>query len=178
MVGIDILRSNVVACKGRWRNRSYVVADLNMLPFCEGAFDGVVSADVLEHVEGKTVAINELARVTRKGGFLVGCSSNVLYPILWLDDKLAWLMKPLVMKLADKGHYDRHSRFSPTSLVKVLSSTGYQLDFWSLLGYPQFCVHRHASKKLVLPWILFDKLTKAKIFLYFKEILVWQARRV
>jgi ubiquinone/menaquinone biosynthesis C-methylase UbiE len=178
LVCVDSLRSNVVACRGRWRKRSYVVADLTMLPFCEGAFEGVVCADVLEHIDDKTATINEFATVTREGGFFIGCSSNILNLILWLDVKFQGLMKPLVMKFADARHYDRHSRFSPSSLAKTLKSAGYLIDCLCLLGYPQFSVERSSSQGIALPWILFDRLTNVRILRYFKEILVWRAKRV
>ena len=177
LVGIDILRANVVACRRRWGKRSYVVGDLNLLPFIEGAFGGAISADVLEHVEDTTAAVNELARVTQRGGFFVGCSTNILNPLLWLDVKFPMLMKPLEMKLADAGHYGRHYRFSPSSLKKTLNSTGYRMDYLYLIGLPQFSQKRNLIWIARL-WVLFDRLTKNKILLYFKEMLVWQATRV
>lgn len=177
VVGVDVLRANIVACRQRWRNRSYVAADLTMLPFIEGAFGGALSADVLEHVDDKAAAVNESARITRRGGFFIGCSSNILNPVLWLDAKFPMLMKPLVMKLAEPGHYERHSRFSPSSLTKALNSTGYRMDCLYLLGFPQFSQTR-TLPGLARLWVLFDRLTKKKALLYLKEILVWQATRV
>ena len=177
LVGLDILRANVEACKRKWGNRDYVIGDLTMLPFIEGAFMGAISANVLEHVNDKTVAVNELARVTKIGGFFVGCSTNIFNPVLWMDVQFPMLMKPFEMKLADPWHYGRHSRFSPSSLMKTLNSTGYQIDCWYLLGLPQFSKTRN-FKQIARLWILFDRLTKRKILQYFKEMLVWQATRV
>jgi ubiquinone/menaquinone biosynthesis C-methylase UbiE len=177
LVGIDVSRDNVEACKRRWRKRMYVVADLKMLPFVEGTFGGVFSADVLEHVDDKTAAVDELARTTKRGGFFVGSSSNILNPVLWLDAKFPLLMKPLVIKLAEPGHYYRHSRFSPSTLKKTLKLKGYRMDCLYLLGYPQFDQTRPLLGLAPL-WILFDQLTKKKALLYLKEILVWQATRV
>jgi SAM-dependent methyltransferase len=178
LVGVDILRTNVAVCRKQWRNRSYVVADLTMLPFIKGAFGGAMSADVLEHIDDKTMAINELARITRSGGFFIGSSTNILNPVLWLDAKFPMLLKPLEKKLSEPGHYDRHSRFSPSSLTKTLNSTGYRINYLYLLGYPQFSLTKPTSSGLALLWIVFDKLTKKKILVYFKEILIWQATRL
>lgn len=51
---------------------SYPEASVLDLPFEDGAFDGVVSDQVLEHVEGDPQrAIDECFRVTRPGGFAV-----------------------------------------------------------------------------------------------------------
>jgi ubiquinone/menaquinone biosynthesis C-methylase UbiE len=177
LIGIDVLRANVEACRRRWRKRMYVVADLTMLPFAEGAFGGALSADVLEHVGDKTAAVNELARTTKIDGFFVGCSSNILNPVLFLDAKFPLLMKPLVMKFAEQGHYERQSRFSPQALKKTLKLTGYRMDCLYLLGYPQF-EQTNTLPGLTYLWILFDKLTRKKALVYLKEILVWQATRV
>lgn len=108
--------------------------------------------------------------------FFVGCSTNILNPVLWLDVKFPMLTKPFVMKLSSSRHYDRHFRFSPSSLKKILNSAGYRIDRLYLLGMPQFSLTRNLIGVERL-WILFDRLTKKKILLYFKEILLWQATK-
>ncbi len=40
------------------------------LPFADGAFDRVIASEILEHIPPDTIAIDELARVTRVGGTL------------------------------------------------------------------------------------------------------------
>lgn len=40
------------------------------LPFVDGAFDRVIASEILEHIPADTIAIAELARVTRVGGTL------------------------------------------------------------------------------------------------------------
>ncbi len=56
-----------------------VVADLTRLPFRDGAFDGVLCEQVLEHViDPKAVAV-ELERVTKPGG-LIHVASPFLFP--------------------------------------------------------------------------------------------------
>jgi 2-polyprenyl-3-methyl-5-hydroxy-6-metoxy-1,4-benzoquinol methylase len=45
-----------------------VCAALPHLAFCEGAFDAVVGASVVNHVADPRAAVAELARVTRTGG--------------------------------------------------------------------------------------------------------------
>jgi SAM-dependent methyltransferase len=177
-VSVDILRANIIACRRLWKERSYVIADLTMLPFIEGSFDGALSVDVLEHVDNKTAAINELARITSDKGFFIGCSSNIMNPIFWLDVKLPMLMKPLVMKLATPGHYDRHSRFSPSSLNKTLDGARYRLNYLYFIGFPTFSRAIAYDQPLIaLGWVLFDKVTKKKPLLYLKEMLVWQATK-
>jgi SAM-dependent methyltransferase len=40
------------------------------LPFADGAFDRVIASEILEHIPTDTIAMEELARVTRIGGTL------------------------------------------------------------------------------------------------------------
>lgn len=174
IVGVDILRYNLLATKHLRKNLSCVVCDLTWLPFKEDAFGGAMSVDVLEHVDNKTAVISELARVTMKSGFFIGSSTNLLNPILWLDAKLPLLMKPLVMKFAP-GHYDRHSRFSPSSLNCALNSAGYRVDYLALLGGTLF--NKKKLPWVAYLWILFDKFTRKKPLIYLKEIIVWKAVR-
>ena len=176
IVGIDILRDNVIASKRKWVDRSFVVGDLLKLPFVEGAFGGAISANVLEHVSSKILAVEELARVTNELGFFAGCSTNILNPVLWLDVKFPIITKPFEKKLADPGHYGRHSRFSPSSLENTLLTAGYRLDYLSILGLPQFS-HSPIKPWIAYLWILFDKLTNMRMFSIFKEMLVWQATK-
>jgi len=188
VVGVDILHANAVASKRLWRNNNYVAADLTRLPFIDGAFYGVLSVNVIEHVDDKNAAIGELSRITQKGGFFVGCSTNLLNPAAWLDVNLSILMKPFIMKYMP-GQYDRHSRFSPASLVSTFTIARYQMDCYALLGDALFTnkkvpwsVCRKFLKnermiRLAYLWIIFDKITKKKPLLFFKEILVWQATR-
>lgn len=47
-----------------------VVGDAARLPFADGAFDGVVCANLLEHVPSPPAVLAEAARVLRQGGWL------------------------------------------------------------------------------------------------------------
>lgn len=63
----------------------FVEADLNgRLPFADGQFDGVVSVEVLEHLENHVSFIRELLRITRPGGSLILTTPNILsIPSRW-----------------------------------------------------------------------------------------------
>jgi len=70
-VGCDLAQSAVALC-GRRGLRRALVADVNHLPFKDGAFGGVICSDVLECGEvDERLAVAELARVTRPGGPIV-----------------------------------------------------------------------------------------------------------
>jgi SAM-dependent methyltransferase len=66
------------------RTAPAVIADIESLPFRDGAFDFSVCAHVLEHVEDPAKAANELSRISRRG--YVETPSNLhekLFPIGW-----------------------------------------------------------------------------------------------
>jgi ubiquinone/menaquinone biosynthesis C-methylase UbiE len=47
---------------------AYVAADVTLLPFADGSFDGITCGYVLEHVPDPPLGLSELARVLRTGG--------------------------------------------------------------------------------------------------------------
>ena len=55
------------------------VADVQELPFDDGAFDVAVAAWMLYHVPDRVRAVGELARVLRPGGRLVAATNSVLH---------------------------------------------------------------------------------------------------
>jgi ubiquinone/menaquinone biosynthesis C-methylase UbiE len=57
---------------------AFITADIERLPFPDGAFDLVCSFETIEHVPSPGAAVRELVRVTRVGGRLVITSPNYL----------------------------------------------------------------------------------------------------
>jgi len=70
-----------------------VAGDMRHLPFGNGCFDKAVSMTALEFIEDGKQAVNDLFRVTKKGGVVVVTTLNSLSP--WADRR---------KKEADKGH--------------------------------------------------------------------------
>jgi ubiquinone/menaquinone biosynthesis C-methylase UbiE len=68
-VGIDLSRG--MLSKARARGLNVVHGSVTALPFADASFDTVCSFKVLAHVPDISVALEELARVTRPGGHLV-----------------------------------------------------------------------------------------------------------
>jgi SAM-dependent methyltransferase len=58
-----------------------VQGDALRLPFREGAFDGVVSVNMLEHVPSVAGALREVARVLRPGGWAYVCWTTWYSPL-------------------------------------------------------------------------------------------------
>jgi 2-polyprenyl-3-methyl-5-hydroxy-6-metoxy-1,4-benzoquinol methylase len=55
-----------------------MVADIQRIPFPDESFDVVVSQETLEHVPDPALALEELVRVTRRGGKLIVTTPNYL----------------------------------------------------------------------------------------------------
>ena len=68
------------AVEARTRSQHIVNAAGERLPFPDGAFDLVLSHEVLEHVEDDHLAVSEIARALRRGGRLVVFVPNRGYP--------------------------------------------------------------------------------------------------
>jgi ubiquinone/menaquinone biosynthesis C-methylase UbiE len=70
-----------------------VAGDMRCLPFADECFDKTVSVTALEFIEEGRAAVEDLFRVTKKGGVVVVTTLNSLSP--WADRR---------KKEADKGH--------------------------------------------------------------------------
>lgn len=60
--------------------------DATRLPFRDGAFDCIITSEVLEHINNDTQALSELARVLRPGGTLAATVPA------WFPEKINWLL--------------------------------------------------------------------------------------
>ncbi len=60
--------------------------DATHLPFRDGAFDCIITSEVLEHIHNDTHALSELARVLRPGGTLAATVPS------WFPEKINWLL--------------------------------------------------------------------------------------
>lgn len=104
--GIDL---SPVACAYARERTSVEIHEgsVEALPFESGAFDAVVMADVLYHVEGEGAALRESLRVLKPGGLMI---VNVpAYPWLWSYHDLAvhsirrYTRKEILGKFRDSG---------------------------------------------------------------------------
>jgi ubiquinone/menaquinone biosynthesis C-methylase UbiE len=93
-----------------------VVADMHRLPFADGAFDKTVSITALEFAADGRRAVQELLRVTRRGGRLVIATLNRLSS--WADRRRQAAQK-------DSGSVFRHVHFrSPEQLSRLVGLEG------------------------------------------------------
>ena len=66
--GVDLSRDMIKAAKHNNTNIEYSEADIMKLPFATNCFDIVLATSLLNIVDNKTKAINELSRTCKKGG--------------------------------------------------------------------------------------------------------------
>jgi SAM-dependent methyltransferase len=72
VVGVDSAAAVLEAAEARLHERVRLErADLQQLPFADGSFDAVVCFDVIEHIDGWKVALQELTRVLTDDGTLM-----------------------------------------------------------------------------------------------------------
>jgi ubiquinone/menaquinone biosynthesis C-methylase UbiE len=100
VVGVDLSLPMLSRAKQKTRGYHFqaVLADISFLPFPKNTFDKVVSVTALEFIEDAKRAMQELFRVTRKGGRIVVATLNSLSP--WADRRKAEAKKghPLFKK--------------------------------------------------------------------------------
>ena len=127
------------------------VCDAQRLPFASGTFGNVVMVDVLHHIEYPQRAMNEFARVLRKGGRLVFCEpattplSGVFYK-LFHEEPVDMSADPLKdgAITADKNPWDSNQalptlltgRYRAQTQKAVPELTLRSLDRFSFIGYP------------------------------------------
>ena len=106
-------------------------ADVTRLPFEDGAFDGAVLGEVLEHVEDDRGALRELARILKAGGVLA----------------LSVPADPALYGPSDEwaGHVRRYTR---DELISVCRDVGFTLERCSAWGFPlSRLYHRHVYER-------------------------------
>ncbi|HET9050475.1 MAG TPA: class I SAM-dependent methyltransferase [Candidatus Dormibacteraeota bacterium] len=79
-VGLEYEPERARAADGRLRGH-VVNAAAEALPFADGAFDAVLSNEVIEHVADDAVSAREMVRVCARGGRVVVFCPNRWYPV-------------------------------------------------------------------------------------------------
>jgi ubiquinone/menaquinone biosynthesis C-methylase UbiE len=208
-IALDVDRKNVkeaaewcararrTAKELRKSDLSFVVGDIENLPFQRNMFDIIVNCDVLEHVRNPEKAIQELCFSVKKMGKLIVTTSNPANPIIFLDELLPGSTSERILQLfaraytqmanahsRERAYYERHHRLSMWNLIKNLRKNGLVLETLLMFGIPPFgyiskC-KRHpieSHQMLCCGWIVFDKLTNTRLLKMFKEAMLIIAQK-
>ncbi len=179
-IGLDIDRKNMKKAAERSKelkldNLSFLVGDLEKMPFRKNIFDVVVCCDVLEHVKNPEKAIRELAFSVKKGGELLICTTNAFNPAMFVDGVLPKHVSSVIVRKSGAFHYERVYRLNPWNFVRKLNRYGLKVEKFLMFGYPPFgqpWIYHYSKTKppaIFSLWILFDKLTNAGFLKNFKE---------
>src|SRR5207248_688266 len=104
-VGIDVSKTRVFDWLQRYGGPD-LLCDSHFLPFKDQSFDVVYSAAVVEHLACPPLAVREMCRVLKPGGFYLG---NVSFLEPWHDNSF-FHMTPLGVAelLVESGFEVRH----------------------------------------------------------------------
>jgi ubiquinone/menaquinone biosynthesis C-methylase UbiE len=85
LIGQDLEYEYVRRAHAQLMGRSVplLTGDLCRLPFADDAFDKVILAEVLEHLDDDQAGLAEAVRVARPGGMIVISVPNANYPFFW-----------------------------------------------------------------------------------------------
>lgn len=124
--GVDLSAEAVAAARARWPQVEWIAGDLFALDLPRGAFDAVVSQEVLEHVEDQPRYLEIAAEALRPGGFLV-----ITTPNRWVQTRRspaeheAWGLQP-IEKWVDRRQLRRllEPRFETLDLRTIVAGYG------------------------------------------------------
>ena len=104
-----------------------VQGDATRLPFADGAFDRIIAAEVLEHIDDDGAALSELARVLRPGGTMA-----VTVPS-YLPERICWALSD-----------EYHAPFVPGGHVRIYRQPELRAKLRAAGVQPGFAHHAHA----------------------------------
>ena len=123
--GTDVSEVSLQYCRSRGQPR-LAFADGTRLPFANGVFQGVVSLDVIEHIEDDAAVFAELHRVCAESAVVV-----ITVPAL------RWLWSSRDERLAHKRRYHRDE------LIERAKQAGFQVEkcsYYCVTLFPAFAV--------------------------------------
>jgi len=117
VIGLDISLPMLIQAKKKLKEFPFwiVLADMLNLPFPEDTFDKVVSVTALEFINDAKGSVEELFRVTKKGGCIVVATLNSLSP---------WALRRTVKAMERHTIFEKAIFRSPDELCSLASIEG------------------------------------------------------
>jgi 2-polyprenyl-6-hydroxyphenyl methylase/3-demethylubiquinone-9 3-methyltransferase len=130
VVGIDIAEDLLAVAtthgQSKQLNIHYQVGSAYSLPFKDESFDHVVCVDVIEHLENKKRAIQEIYRVLKPGGYFLFDTISKSFLSKWVS---VFLMEK-ILKQIPKNTHDWSLFITPENLGRLLKECGFnELNF-------------------------------------------------
>ena len=188
-IGLDIDREIVkrsvkLSKDHQVHNLSFLIGDLEKLPFRKNLFNIIICCDVLEHLNDSEKAIENFALSLKKEGRLLISTSNLLNPVMFADIMLPRkVSEASIRKFGGPIYHKRTCRFSPWNLAKKLNKYGLTVENLLMFGFPPFGrPWRYQYSEIRLPkiyylWIVFNKLTNGWVLKKFKENMLVVAKK-
>ena len=123
VVGVDTSAAQIAEARRRGGGVAYARASATRLPLADGSFDAVVTCLVLEHIEDLDGALDEVARVLRRGGRFVIFVNHPLFQTPgsgWVDDRV----------IDPPEQYWRVGPYLPESVTVEEVDSGVRLPFF------------------------------------------------
>jgi ubiquinone/menaquinone biosynthesis C-methylase UbiE len=132
LVGQDLELEYVRRAQAQLSERSVSLlnGDLCRLPFADDAFDKVVLAEVLEHLQDDRAGLAEAIRVTRPGGMIVVSVPNADYPFCWdpINKTLETLFRTHIAEGPLSGIWAHHVRlYTLDEIQSLVDAAGLQI---------------------------------------------------
>jgi len=190
-VGLDVSRRNIEnsikITKENGKNKpSFIIGDIEKMPFPNDAFDVIICQDVLEHVKGKENAISEIIFSLKRGGKMLISTTNGLNPEMFVDDILPKNVSNGIISALGidcSSFYKRQGRLNPWNTRKILVRHGIRVKKILMTGFPTIGrPWMYAYSQIKPPiifhlWIFFNKLTDIRFFENFKENIIVVAEK-
>jgi dolichol-phosphate mannosyltransferase len=115
------------------------------LPFRDGSFDCVISAEVIEHLPFDEVLFSEMRRVLRPDGILITGTPDYA--------TLGWrIIEPIYGLLMPGGYKDEHiTHYTHQSLAAILNRFGFVIEEFEYVGGSDLTMRCRLSGRSVRP---------------------------
>jgi len=135
VVGTDFDPEQVQNARSNYPDNEWLqfkVEDGSNLSFEDGSFDLVVSQNVFHHIQAWAVAVHEVSRVLRRGGYFI-----------WLDLVFPGLIKTLFQPLVKN-----YGLYTLDDIENAFAQGGFKQQYHERLAHAPFTVYQIVLQKI------------------------------